>query len=119
MLHDGPLTRARGSLVGVVGLHQLCRGTDLDKLDLYFKMYDVDGGGSISRQELLKYTIESLNASLTHTVPSGCFSTRPRVKALRGRSDLDGQETAAMKCLKQQPSMWLRERSLLKALHLP
>jgi len=36
------------------GLHKLCRGTPQDRVKIYFKIYDLDGGGSISKEELCR-----------------------------------------------------------------
>lgn len=41
------------------GLHILCRGSSQERLDMYFKMYDVDGGGTISWKEIQSLFIHS------------------------------------------------------------
>merc|ERR1719263_820634 len=41
------------------GLHTLCRGSQEERVRLFFQMYDLDGGGSISRLELRRMFLQS------------------------------------------------------------
>eukprot|EP00656_Telonema_subtile_P057266 TRINITY_DN9383_c0_g1_i6.p1 TRINITY_DN9383_c0_g1~~TRINITY_DN9383_c0_g1_i6.p1 ORF type:complete len:258 (+),score=76.06 TRINITY_DN9383_c0_g1_i6:841-1614(+) len=41
------------------GLHILCRGSSQERLHMYFKMYDVDGGGTISWKEIQSLFVHS------------------------------------------------------------
>eukprot|EP00658_Telonema_sp_P-2_P082226 TRINITY_DN8639_c0_g1_i1.p4 TRINITY_DN8639_c0_g1~~TRINITY_DN8639_c0_g1_i1.p4 ORF type:complete len:159 (-),score=34.50 TRINITY_DN8639_c0_g1_i1:341-817(-) len=61
------------------GLHRLCRGSNQERIHMYFAMYDVDGGGTISEVELRRLFLHS---------PS-CLGTkrRERVRWARQCSD--------------------------------